>query len=228
MYQGTMKSTFMRRHKKRQRMRSNPPPEIRYEFAVYVDGSCKGNGTENSSMAFGYKFTEIATGVQKEDSGHIGPGTNNLAELLAIKHAFEGIEAYCKTKNYPIRHCSVVVYSDSQFAIKTIEARYKVRHHANVIFALRDLRKFWGKIEYVKIAGHSGHLGNMYADKLAYEAHPKKKVFYVSKVIKANTSDPFDTILSCAEEAVDRPGAEKSFPLKKGKEYEVRILIKEK
>lgn len=209
-------------------MRSSSPPEIRYEFAVYVDGSCKGNGTEDSSMAFGYKFTEIATGAQQENSGHIGPGTNNLAELLAIKHAFEGIEAYCKSKHYPIKYCSVTVYSDSQFAVETIEGRYKIKHHADVIYRLRGLYGLWGKIQYIKIAGHSGHIGNMYADKLAYDAQPKKRTFYIKKTIEAWTSDPFDTISACVENIETWPGSDKSFPLKKGKQYEVRFFIKEK
>lgn len=218
----------MKRRKNRHRMtQSTIKKDIRHEFAVYVDGSCRGNGTDKSSMAYGYKFTDIATGKQQEKSGHIGPGTNNLAELYAIKYALEGLEEYCKEHNYKTSQCSVTIYSDSQYAIETIEGRYRVKHHSSLVYSIQDCRKFWGKIRYEKIAAHSGHIGNIYVDKLANSAHPKKRVFYVTKKAQAFSSDAFDFILDNIEEIDSWEGSHGSFPLKAGKEYEIKVVIKE-
>ena len=203
------------------------PPEIRYEIAVFVDGSCKGNGTPDSSMAYGYRFTDIATGVTGDGSGHLGPGTNNLAEVLAFKKALEGIAEFCKSKNYPIRHTRIVIHSDSQFAINTINGSYKIRHHSVDILATRNMMKQWGKIEIKKVNGHSGHLGNQAADKLAAEAHPKKRSFSSQRLVQAKSSDVFDMILDFAEDAPNWPEADKAFALKKGKKYQIRISVRE-
>jgi ribonuclease HI len=70
---------------------------------IYTDGSCRGNGKENSFG--GWAAILILGNHRKEIFGSEAPATNNRMELLA---AISGLEALT-------RRCDVVLTTDSEY-----------------------------------------------------------------------------------------------------------------
>lgn len=75
---------------------------------IVVDGYCLGNPGES-----GYKGVNLETGDELFEE-HLGIGTNNIAEFLAICHALY----FLNKRNLPLR-----VSSDSQTAIAWVNKK---------------------------------------------------------------------------------------------------------
>jgi len=131
---------------------------------VFADGACKGNPGPGGWGAI------LRTGArEKEIFGGERETTNNRMELTAVIRALEALK----------RHCSVKVYTDSQYVQKGISEwlpAWKARgwktadrkpvknddlwRELDVLAARHEVRWHWVK-------GHAGHPENERADALA-------------------------------------------------------------
>tara|TARA_Y100000389_G_scaffold204259_1_gene255907 strand:- start:1177 stop:1806 length:630 start_codon:yes stop_codon:yes gene_type:complete len=78
---------------------------------IYTDGSCSNNGRENAKAGIGVYFGE--NDLRNLSERVIArPQTNNVAELLAIIKAYEII------RNDFVKWVKVIIFTDSEYAIK--------------------------------------------------------------------------------------------------------------
>lgn len=134
----------------------------------YVDGSCSGNGTENSIGGFG------VVGVENDEviftySKINQPTTNNREELRAILYVL-----------IHYGHLNPIVYSDSAYCVNSLttwiygwerkgwlKSDNKPPENLDLIQAYWELLQKGYSIQLRKIKGHVGHIYNEMADKLA-------------------------------------------------------------
>jgi ribonuclease HI len=89
---------------------------------------------------------------------YLGQGTNNIAELTAIKVGLEAV----KNRSLPVR-----VYTDSQYSIGVLSGNYKVKANRELILSIRELMKGFPALTLHKVRGHAGDPLNERADELA-------------------------------------------------------------
>lgn len=126
------------------------------EIVIYVDGACSGNPGP-AGLGILFKDGEEI----KEVSEYLGMGTNNIAELMAIKRALE----MCPDRTRPIR-----IYTDSAYSLGMLTQNWKASANQELVYELRALLKKFPKVSLRKVAGHSGIVGNERADFLARKA----------------------------------------------------------
>lgn len=144
--------------------------EVKIEIALYVDGSCVNNGKEHSNMGAGVRAVFIATGLKREYHQEFGHGTNNQAELLAIQL---GLEKIIKDRH----KADVTIYSDSQYAIGCLsDTKWKPKINLELIRQIKQLMAEFKSVTFIKVKGHSNHIGNDAADDLATRASGKRKI----------------------------------------------------
>jgi ribonuclease HI len=125
-------------------------------IVVYADGACSGNpGPAGAGIVL------IDGRSRRELSEYLGEGTNNIAELTAIKLAAEAIEA----ADRPIR-----IHTDSQYSIGVLTKGWKAKANVALIAAVRAQLKRFPDLQLIYVRGHSGVLLNERADVLAVEA----------------------------------------------------------
>jgi ribonuclease HI len=124
---------------------------------VYTDGACTGNP---GPMGIGVVL--LAGSRRKEISEYLGPrGTNNIAELTAIERALESIKD---------RQRTVIVHSDSAYAIGVIGMGWKAKLNTELVERIRALARRFHDLRFVKVSGHAGVVENERCDELAREA----------------------------------------------------------
>lgn len=129
-------------------------------LVCYVDGACSGNP---GPMGVGVVILDEIDGAMSpprlvaEKSLHLGHGSNNIAELRAIQTALRDLP----------RHRSVVVATDSQYAIGVLSKGWKATANADLVSRIRDLVAEFRDLKFLKVAGHSGDMYNDRADALA-------------------------------------------------------------
>lgn len=131
-------------------------------ISVYADGACQPNPGK-----CGVGALLIYRNHKKEISEYIGEGTNNIAELTAIRVALEAI----KKKDIP-----VVVYSDSRYAIDVLTGEKIATANVELIVDITYLICSFDDINLHWIKGHDGNPNNERADQLANEAILKATV----------------------------------------------------
>ncbi len=120
---------------------------------IHTDGACSGNPGPCGYGAIireGFDYLEL--------SQYLGRGTNNIAELTAIKIALESVED--KTK--PVR-----LYTDSSYSIGVLTKGWKARANRELILSIRDLIDEFDDLQILKVKGHAGDPLNERADDLA-------------------------------------------------------------
>ena len=145
-------------------------------YIIYTDGSCRGNGTENSSGGFGVVITKDNKLVATYRKDCETSTTNNREELKAILYAFfnHGVKINDWNMNVPI------VYSDSNYCVQTfnewmfnwakngwIKSDKKIPENLDLIQAYYEWYQKGYRIDLRKIKGHVGHKWNEMADDLA-------------------------------------------------------------
>ncbi|MFH2058080.1 MAG: ribonuclease H [Pseudomonadota bacterium] len=126
---------------------------------IYTDGASSGNPGPagiGALLIFGDK--------RKEISQYIGPGTNNIAELTAIKVALEEL----KRHDLPVR-----IFSDSSYSIGLLTKGWKPKKNQKLVADIRTLMKKFPDLAFIKVKGHSGIKENEVADYLATSAIKK-------------------------------------------------------
>lgn len=124
-------------------------------WTVYADGACSGNP---GPAGLGVVLVD-PTGKMSEAYVYLGEGTNNIAELTAIKVAAEMLPA----------EAPAVIHTDSQYAIGILTKGWKAKANQALIAELKDVLKGRAfKFQYVP--GHAGVPLNEKADELARRA----------------------------------------------------------
>lgn len=137
----------------------------------YVDGSCKGNGTQFAEGGFGVveldENNKVVSAYAKRNSNT----TNNREELRAILYVM-------LTHGQDVT--AAAVFSDSAYSVNTftswmfnwakngwIKSDKKVPENLDLIKAYYDLYNQGNRIDLHLVKGHAGTFGNELADKLA-------------------------------------------------------------
>jgi ribonuclease HI len=136
---------------------------------IYTDGGSRNNGQKDNVGGYGIHMTY--NGNVKEIYGSEKDTTNNIQEMKAIIVALETIKTFDKP---------IIIYSDSAYVINGItnwingwkSKNWRKSDGKPVLNS--DLWKIMDKlvqkqsdIKFVKVKGHSGHVGNERADYLA-------------------------------------------------------------
>ena len=124
-------------------------------FVVYADGACTGN-----PGPAGLGVVLLDGKARRELSEYLGQGTNNVAELMAIVRALEEAP----------RDRTVVVHSDSSYALGLLGKGWKAKANQDLVERMRRLAREFHDLRLVKVEGHSGIPENERADALARAA----------------------------------------------------------
>lgn len=139
-----------------------PPAESESRFPeqdwirVFTDGACLGNPGPAGCAALvleGKKATEL--------SRYLGQGTNNIAELEAIRLGLLAV----KDRTRPVR-----VFTDSGYALGLLSLGWKAKANQQLVQEIRLLLRAFPTLEFVKVRGHAGVPENERVDELAREA----------------------------------------------------------
>jgi len=127
---------------------------------VWTDGACAGN-----PGPMGIGMVVVAGDRRKEHGEYLGKGTNNIAELTAIRRGLELAAELAPGKDHPIR-----VYTDSGYAIGVLAQGWKAKANQALVAELRELLRSYARLRMVKVEGHAGVPENERCDLLARQA----------------------------------------------------------
>lgn len=127
----------------------------------YTDGACPGNGQMGGGM-MGAGIVARCGDVQREWAIPLGRGTNQKAELLAVR------EALLKVRDRP--GSEVRVHTDSAYAIGCLTQNWKPKVNREIVEEVRSLVRECGRFSMHKVQGHAGVPQNERADELAVRA----------------------------------------------------------
>ena len=139
------------------------------KYTIYTDGSAIPN---NGSGESGAGFVIVSDAGHFGFSKHLGRGTNNIAELSAIKLALDRL--YLKLSNNAKPgwqdEIEVEIKADSQYAMNMVGGEWSLKPSS----ANRELIKEgqesllrFKNYKFTHVKGHSGNLYNEWADYLA-------------------------------------------------------------
>lgn len=134
----------------------SPPKAPQGAIIVYADGACSGN-----PGPAGVGIVSIDGALRRELSHFLGEGTNNIAELMAIKLAAESV----LMRDRPLR-----IHTDSQYAIGVLSKGWKAKANVEIVASTRKLLSGFSDLALHYVRGHSGIELNERADVLAVEA----------------------------------------------------------
>jgi ribonuclease HI len=127
---------------------------------VWTDGACSGN-----PGPMGIGVLVIAGDRRKEHGEFLGRGTNNIAELTAIRRGLEIAGTLVPGQDRPIR-----VYTDSSYAIGLLSQGWKPKANQELVAELRQFIRRYPRLRMVKVEGHAGVPENERCDLLARQA----------------------------------------------------------
>jgi ribonuclease HI len=128
----------------------------------FTDGACPGNGKTPQGGPMGAGIVARAGKVEREWAIPLGPGTNQKAELLAIR------EALLKVRDRP--GTRVRIHTDSAYAIGCLTRSWNVKANKEIVDEVRRLAAECAGFEMRKVMGHAGVPANERADELAVRA----------------------------------------------------------
>jgi ribonuclease HI len=127
---------------------------------VWTDGACSGN-----PGPMGIGIVVVAGDKRREHGEYLGRGTNNIAELTAIRRGLEIASEILRGQDRPIR-----VYSDSSYAIGLLSQGWKAKANQELVAELREFLRGYRSLRMVKVDGHAGVPENERCDLLARQA----------------------------------------------------------
>ena len=144
----------------------NPPPASEENFDdntifVFTDGACTGNpGPAGIGVFLQYRDHK------KEISRFIGSGTNNTAELTAIKVALQEI----KDPTLP-----VALFTDSSYCYGVLTSSLRAKKNRDLVEDIKKEMRRFPLLKFFKVEGHKGIDGNEKANLLAQQAIAQTK-----------------------------------------------------
>lgn len=124
---------------------------------AWTDGACTGN-----PGPAGYGVVLVFDGQYLEICQYLGIGTNNIAELYAIRVALEELREVGG---------SVRIHTDSSYSIGVLDKGWKAKANQELVASIRELmEEFDPPPKFVKVKGHAGIPLNERADRLAVTA----------------------------------------------------------
>jgi ribonuclease HI len=127
---------------------------------VWTDGACSGNP---GPMGIGVVVT--AGDRRKEHGEYLGKGTNNIAELTAIRRGLEIAAQLMSGQDFAVR-----VYTDSSYAIGLLSQGWKAKANQALVADLREFLREFPNLRMIKVKGHAGVPENERCDVLACQA----------------------------------------------------------
>jgi ribonuclease HI len=127
---------------------------------VWTDGACSGN-----PGPMGIGIVVVAGEKRREHGEYLGRGTNNIAELTAIRRGLEIASELVPGRDRPFR-----VYSDSSYAIGLLAQGWKAKANQALVADLREFLRGFRRLRLVKVEGHAGVPENERCDLLARQA----------------------------------------------------------
>jgi len=135
-------------------------PDNENTVLIYTDGASSGNpGPSGIGVVFCFGKHK------KEISRYIGHGTNNIAELEAIRTGLGEL----KRTDLPI-----TVFTDSSYAYGLLVLGWKARKNINLVQSIRKILSKFNDLKFIKVKGHADVEGNLRADYLATAAIKKE------------------------------------------------------
>jgi ribonuclease HI len=149
------------RSKARARSAEAAGPPATNAVHIYTDGACTGNpGPMGIGAVILDATREVVADGRRELSSYLGLGTNNIAELTAIKRAVEILP----------RDRPIVIYTDSGYSIGVLSLGWRAKANQALIAEIRQLLGGFARVDFVKVAGHAGIPENERCDELARQA----------------------------------------------------------
>ena len=136
------------------------PPASGETVHVWTDGACSGN-----PGPMGIGVVVLAGDRRKELGEYLGKGTNNIAELTAIRRGLEIAEELLSGQDFAVR-----VYTDSSYAIGLLSQGWKAKANQELVADIREFLRGFPNLRMVKVAGHAGVPENERCDVLARRA----------------------------------------------------------
>jgi ribonuclease HI len=127
---------------------------------VWTDGACSGN-----PGPMGIGVVVVAGDRRKEHGEYLGKGTNNIAELTAIRRGLEIAEELSPGQDFAVR-----VYTDSSYAIGLLSQGWKAKANQDLVAELREFLRGFHDLRMIKVEGHAGVPENERCDLLARQA----------------------------------------------------------
>ena len=131
---------------------------------LHTDGACSCNpGPAGAGVLMQYKQHE------KRNSKFLGPATNNIAELTAIKIGLGAVTDKNK---------QVIVYTDSQYSIGVLSnPTWKPKKNKELIKEIKEIMLDFKDLSFQWVKGHSDNRENNIVDELAVRAYRDKQDF---------------------------------------------------
>jgi ribonuclease HI len=148
------------RRPRESREEKTAPPSAGETVHVWTDGACSGN-----PGPMGIGVVVVAGDKRREHGEYLGRGTNNIAELTAIRRGLEIAGELVRAQDRPIR-----VYSDSSYAIGLLSQGWKAKANQELVAELREFLRGYRSVRMVKVEGHAGVPENERCDLLARQA----------------------------------------------------------
>ena len=127
---------------------------------VWTDGACSGNP---GPMGIGVVVT--VGDRRKEHGEYLGRGTNNIAELTAIRRGLEIAAELMPGQDFAVR-----VYTDSSYSIGLLSQGWKAKANQALVAELREFLRGFPNLRMIKVKGHAGVPENERCDVLACQA----------------------------------------------------------
>ena len=143
---------------------------------IYIDGSCRGNGSKNSKGGFGIVIFDENRNLIDAYQEQFENVTNNQMELKAFLKTFELLNTKYKNQQ-------ATIYSDSAYCVNILSSwihkwsknnwknsKNETIKNLDIISSLYEyynINFFINQIYIIKVDGHKGDIGNELADALA-------------------------------------------------------------
>lgn len=136
---------------------------------VYADGS--GTHHADSPACIGVVVADETGRILVESSAVICTGTNNVAELWAIRRALYLIRWVAHDGPARGIDTPAVIYTDSQYAIGSTRGEYNTKKNVDLVREIQGVYAMHeGCVSLEHVKGHDGNPGNELADWLAGRA----------------------------------------------------------
>ena len=164
---------------------------------IYIDGSCRGNGSKNSKGGFGIVIFDDSRNLIDAYQEQFEDVTNNQMELKAFLKTFELLNTKYKNQQ-------ATIYSDSAYCINILSSwihkwsknnwknsKNETIKNLDIISSLYEyynINFFINQIYIVKVDGHKGNIGNELSDALATADKKKFSNIILQNHININLS----------------------------------------